>query len=178
MRMRQTCMYIIAGSVVLSQGFAYADLSGSLMASSGGTEGSDGAMKAQQHNPQGSSESTGKKSYTPPSGAKAGRDATLPDPTTNRKDGAMKKTEGIESYSPPSGAQVGSDATLPDPTTDRNAGIESYTPPSGAKAGRDATLPDPTTNREGSNSSSASGSGSGNMKSSGTGSSGGSGGGY
>lgn len=132
MRMRQTCVYIIVSSVFLSQGLAYADSSGS----------------QRQNQQQGSSGNLVSESYSPPSGAKAGRDATLPDPTTNRKGGTTNEKGGIESYSPPSGAKVGRDATLPDPTTNRNEGIESYTPPSGAKAGRDATLPDPTTNRK------------------------------
>jgi hypothetical protein len=146
MRIRQTCVYIIAGSVLLSHGLAYADSSGSIMAASGGTDGSGGSMKPQQAQRQ----QQGIESYSPPSGPKAGGDATLPDPTTNRKGG----------------------------TTNRKGGIESYSPPSGAKAGRDATLPDPTTNQKGSSGRSGSGAGSKSMKSSGTGSSGVSGGGY
>jgi hypothetical protein len=155
MRMPQTCLYIyiVAGSVLLSLSLAYADPSVSTLASSGSTDGSSGSMKQQQ----------GIESYSPPSGPKAGGDATLPDPTTNKKGSSDRSGSGAGSGSMKSSG---------------NPGIESYSPPSGPKAGGDATLPDPTTNKKGSSDRSGSGAGSGSMKSSGTGSSGGSGGGY
>lgn len=89
MRMRQTCMYVIAGSVLLFQGLAYAEQSKSKSTDAMGQEhksmgqsssdSSSGSMKSQPKQPQGSK---GMESYQPSTGAKEGSDSTLPDPTT------------------------------------------------------------------------------------------------
>jgi hypothetical protein len=89
MKMRQTCMYVIAGSVLLFQGLAYAEQSKSRSTDAMGqqqkskqqssSDSSSGTMKSQPRQPQGSK---GMESYEPSTGAKEGSDSTLPDPTT------------------------------------------------------------------------------------------------
>ncbi|MGE0471662.1 MAG: hypothetical protein AB7L09_26630 [Nitrospira sp.] len=82
MRMRQTCIYVIAGSVLLFQGLAHAEQSKSRSTDTIGqssSDGSSGSMKSQPKHPQGSK---GVESYQPSTGAKEGSDSTLPDPTT------------------------------------------------------------------------------------------------
>lgn len=95
--MSQMCVCIIAGSVLLFHGLAYADPSGSTMAPSGGTDGSSGSMKPQQAQRQ--KQQQGIESYSPPSGPKAGGDATLPDPTTNKKGSSGRSGSGTGSGS-------------------------------------------------------------------------------
>ncbi|MDR4470128.1 MAG: hypothetical protein MRJ68_17825 [Nitrospira sp.] len=91
MRIRQTCMAIIVGSLLLSPCLSLAEQPKS------GT--SNGSMKSQSKQQQGSG-NKGMESYKPSSGAQEGSDSTLPDPTTMPyPDKSAKKGKGSSSSS-------------------------------------------------------------------------------
>lgn len=121
MRMRQACVYMIVGSMLLFHGLAYAESSKSGSADAMGQEhkskgqssshSSSESMKSQPKQPQGSQKM---ESYQPSTGAKEGSDSTLPDTTTMPyPDKGTKKGKGSSggSGSGSSSGSMGSSGT-------------------------------------------------------------------